>query len=284
MTRPVVGVVAGAILGLIDGLSAWFYPEARAMMVPIILGSTVKGLLTGLSVGLVAKWKQSLPLGILVGALVGFVLSSLVAMGQPAQYWEIVLPGMLVGVITGIICQRWRVAAVAICCLLGVSGLAGASQAPTASRLSAVQPLVGKWQGTSEGQPGTGTLTREYRAVLRDRFIEETNRSVYPPQEKNPKGEIHEHRSFFSFDNARKTVVFRQFHGEGFVNQYVLEPTPKPGVLVFVSEAIENIPKGYRARETYTFINENEFEEVFEIAEPGKDFALYSKARLKRVP
>jgi hypothetical protein len=284
MTRPVLGVVAGSVLGLIDGMSAWFYPEARSMMVTIVLGSTLKGLLTGLAVGLVAQWRQSLPLGISAGALVGFVLSSLVAMTQPSTYWEIVLPGMLVGVICGVLCQRWRVAAVAVCCLLGASGLAGASQATSASRLSAVQPLVGKWQGTSEGQPGTGTLTREYRVVLRDRFIEETNRSVYPAQEKNPKGEVHEHRSFFSFDNARKTVVFRQFHSEGFVNQYVLEPTTKPGALVFVSEAIENIPKGYRARETYTFINENEFEEVFEIAEPGKDFSLYSKAKLKRMP
>lgn len=284
MTRPLLGVVAGGVLGLIDGMSAWFHPEARPMIVPIMLGSTVKGVLTGLSVGLVAKWKQSLVLGILAGALVGFTLSSLVAMGQPAQYWEIVLPGMLVGVITGILCQRWRAAAVALCCLLSVSSQAGASQATTSSRLSAVQPLVGKWQGTSEGQPGTGTVTREYRAILRDRFIEETNRSEYAPQEKNPKGEIHEHRSFFSFDNARKSVVFRQFHAEGFVNQYVLEPTTEPGVFVFVSEAIENIPKGYRARETYIFIGANEFEEVFEIAEPGKDFELYSKARLKRVP
>jgi hypothetical protein len=284
MSKPVLGVVAGGALGLIDGLSAWFYPEARSMMLTIILGSTIKGVLTGLAVGVVARWKQSLPLGILAGALVGFVLSSLVAMGQPAQYWEIVLPGMLVGVVTGIICQRWRVASVGVCCLLVFSGLAGASQAPPAPRLSAVTPLVGKWQGTSEGQPGTGTLTREYRAVLSDRFIEETNRSVYPAQEKNPKGEVHEHRSFFSFDNARKTVVFRQFHGEGFVNQYVLEPITKPGVLVFVSEAIENIPKGYRARETYNFLSDNEFEEVFEIADPGKDFEVYSRARLKRVP
>jgi hypothetical protein len=283
MTRPAIGVVAGGVRGFIDGMSAWFYPEARSMMLTIILGSTIKGILTGLSAGFVANRKQSVPLGIAAGALVGFVLSSLVAMSQPATYWEIVLPGMLVGVICGVICQRWRGAAVALCCVLGVSGLAGASQAPT-SRLSAVQPLVGRWQGTSEGQPGTGTVTREYRAVLRDRFIEETNRSVYPAQEKNPKGEIHEHRSFFSFDNARKTVVVRQFHGEGFVNQYVLEPTTKPGVLVFVTEAIENIPKGYRARETYTFISEDEFEEIFEIAEPGKDFALYSKARLKRMP
>jgi hypothetical protein len=284
MSKPVLGVVTGGALGLIDGLSAWFHPEARSMMIAIIIGSTVKGVLTGLVVGFVAKWKQSLPLGILAGAIVGFMLSALVAMGQPAQYWEIVLPGMLVGVITGVICQRWRVAAVALCCVMVTSGLVGASQAPPASRLSAVQPLVGKWEGTSEGQPGSGTLTREYRLVLGDRFIEETNRSVYPPQEKNPKGEVHEHRSFFSFDNARKTVVFRQFHVEGFVNQYVLEPATKPGVLVFVSEAIENIPKGYRARETYTFVSENAFEEVFEIAEPGKDFEVYSKARLKRVP
>ncbi len=284
MTKPVLGVVAGGVLGLIDGMSAWFYPEARSMMLAIILGSTVKGVLTGLAVGLVAKWKQSLPLGILAGALVGLVLSSLVAVGQPAQYWEIVLPGMLVGVVAGVICQRWRVAAVAACCLLCVSGLASASQSGTASNLSAVQLFVGKWQGTSEGQPGTGTLTREYRLVLGDRFIEETNRSVYPAQEKNPNGEVHEHRSFLSFDRARKAVIFRQFHIEGFVNQYVLETPSKPGMLVFVSEAIENIPKGYRARETYTFIDENEFEELFEIAEPGKEFQVYSKARLKRVP
>lgn len=284
MTKPMVGLLAGSVLGLIDGLSAWFYPEARAMMVPIVVGSTVKGLITGLSAGLVAKWKKSVPLGIAAGALVGFILSSLVAIGQPANYWEIVLPGMLVGVICGVICQRWRVAALAACCVLSLSGLAGASQTDAASNLSLVQPFVGKWQGTSEGQPGTGTLTREYRLVLGNRFIEETSRSVYLAQEKNPKGEIHEHRSFLSFDRARKTVIFRQFHIEGFVNQYVLEPPTKPGTLVFISEAIENIPKGYRARETYTFISETEFEEVFEIAEPGKDFALYSKARLKRIP
>jgi hypothetical protein len=284
MTRPLIGLVAGGALGLIDGMSAWFYPEARAMMVTIIVGSTVKGVLTGLAVGLVAKWKQSLPLGIMAGALVGFVLSSLVAMGQTSNYWEIVLPGMLVGVISGVLCQRWRVAAVAACCLLNVSSMTAASQSSATSNLGPVQLLVGQWQGTSEGQPGTGTVTREYRLILADRFIEETNRSVYPPQDKNPKGEVHEHRGFFSFDRAKKTVIFRQFQIEGFVNQYALQPTSKPGVLVFVSESIENIPQGFRARETYTFGGNDELEEVFEIAEPGKDFVLYSKARLKRVP
>jgi len=283
MTRPVLGVLAGTVLGLMDGLSAWFYPEARLMMVPIIVGSTLKGLLTGLSAGLVAKWKQSLILGVAAGAVVGFVLSSIVAVGQPANYWEIVMPGMLVGVISGIICQRWRVAVV-VACLLSLSSLVSASQSSGAANLASIQSFIGKWQGTSEGQPGNGTVAREYRLVLGDRFVEETNRSVYPPQEKNSKGETHEHRSFFSFDRARKTIVFRQFHTEGFVNQYVLQASTKPGVLVFVSEALENIPAGYRARETYALIGNDEIEEVFEIAEPGKDFVLYSKARLKRVP
>ena len=283
MTRPVLGLLAGGVLGLLDGASAWFYPDARSMMLPIVLGSTIKGLLTGLSVGLVARWKQSLPLGIGTGALVGFLLSSLAAIGQPDQYWAIVLPGMMVGILAGVLCQRGRTTSATICCLLAITSGLAADQAPLALPLDPVRALLGKWEGTSEGQPGRGTLTREYRAILNDRFIEETNRSTYLAQEKNPKGEIHEHRSLFSFDRARKTIVFRQFHGEGFVNQYILEPPTKPGMLVFVTEAIENIPAGYRARETYTFTSPDAFEELFEIAEPGKEFELYSRARLTRV-
>lgn len=77
--------------------------------------------------------------------------------------------------------------------------------------------------------------------------------------------------------------MLRQFHIEGFVNQYKLESISADGkTIVFISEAIENIPQGYRARETYTIINQDEFTEVFEIADPGKDFAVYPKAHLKR--
>jgi hypothetical protein len=38
------------------------------------------------------------------------------------------------------------------------------------------------------------------------------------------------------------------------------------------------------ARETYTILGPDEFEELFELAEPGKPFKVYSRARLKRVP
>ena len=37
-----------------------------------------------------------------------------------------------------------------------------------------------------------------------------------------------------------------------------------------MSEAIENIPAGWRAREIYTILNNDEFKERFELAEPGR--------------
>ncbi len=35
--------------------------------------------------------------------------------------------------------------------------------------------LVGEWQGTAEGQSGTGTVIRSYSFVLKDRFVHEKN-------------------------------------------------------------------------------------------------------------
>lgn len=84
-----------------------------------------------------------------------------------------------------------------------------------------------------------------------------------------------------SYDRSRKKFVLRQFHLEGFVNQYASE-TARDRVLVFNSEAIENIPAGFRARETYTITGPNAFVERFEIAEPGKDFELYCETQFTR--
>lgn len=65
--------------------------------------------------------------------------------------------------------------------------------------------------------------------------------------------------------------MLRQFHVEGFVNQYVLDSvsedrrTPE-----FISEAIENIAPGWRARETNQLVGEDELVEVFALAARGK--------------
>jgi hypothetical protein len=144
--------------------------------------------------------------------------------------------------------------------------------------------MIGTWTGTSEGQPGKGKYERTYQIVLNKKFIEVKNKSTYPPSKDNPKGEVHEDRGFISYDRGRKTFVLRQFHIEGFVNQFKIESISQDGkTIVFISESIENIPAGYRAKESYQIVSENEFVETFELAEPGKDFELYAKAVLKRV-
>jgi hypothetical protein len=163
---------------------------------------------------------------------------------------------------------------------------------PTAQSADSAKPdpwapvrfLVGRWEGTTQGEPGAGTVVRTYEFALGNRFIHERNVSRYPPQEKNKQGEVHEHWSFLSHDRARKVLVLRQFHTEGFVNQYAHATTNAAAKqIVFESEAFENLPGGWRARETYDVLGPDEFTETFQLAEPGKDFHTYSTNRFKRV-
>ncbi len=158
-----------------------------------------------------------------------------------------------------------------------------ARQPVAADPFAPVGFLIGKWDGTSEGQPGKGTLRREYVRALNGRFIRVHNRSEYPVQEKNPKGEVHEDEGYLSFDRARKKLVLRQFHVEGFVNQYVQDDDTSATRISFTTESIENIPAGWRARETYVVHGPDAFEEIFELAESGKPFEVYSRAQLRRV-
>jgi len=143
--------------------------------------------------------------------------------------------------------------------------------------------LIGKWEGDVQGEPGNGKATREYVFILNNRFIHITNQSIYPPQEKNQKGEVHDDVGFISYDKATKKLAMRQFHVEGFVNHYVLDFISDDGrTLVFVTVAIENIPPGFRGRETYRILGDDEFIETFAMAEPGKDFSTYSETHFRR--
>lgn len=143
--------------------------------------------------------------------------------------------------------------------------------------------LAGTWKGGTEGEAGKGTVARSYEFVMRGRFLYERNTSTYPPQEKNPKGEVHEHWTMFSYDRARKTLVMRQFHVEGFVNQYAMPAgSASAKDLVFESEGFENLPAGWKARERYEVISKDEFIETFELAPPGQAFSTYSRTHFRR--
>jgi len=168
--------------------------------------------------------------------------------------------------------------------LMLLTAPAGAQTPTKPDHFDVFRFFLGAWEGSGEGRPGKSQVTRAYTLVLDGRFIEVRNRSFYSPQEGNP-GEDHRDVGYLSYDSARGKHVLRQFHVEGFVNQYVHESTSEDGkTLTFVTEAIENIPPGWRARETYRLLGPDELVERFELAEPGKDFELYSETRLRRVP
>lgn len=155
--------------------------------------------------------------------------------------------------------------------------------APAADPWALVRFLEGEWLGTAEGEPGVGTVHRSYQFILGYRFLHERNVSAYAPKQPGTGGEVHEHWSFVSVDKKRKLLVLRQFHQEGFVNQYVLDAGQStPRRLVFVSEGFENLDPSWRAREIYDVISADAFTETFELAEPGKDFQIYSKNSFRR--
>lgn len=113
MNKPALGVLLGGILGVFDGLTALISaPEVKSQMLGIILGSMGKGLLAGLIIGWFAKRRQNLALGVIVGLLVGAALALPFALPENPEtgkqyFWEILIPGSLVGLLVGYATQRY---------------------------------------------------------------------------------------------------------------------------------------------------------------------------------
>src|SRR5687768_8195788 len=112
MNKPVLGLVAGGVLGVIDGLTALVSaPEVAPQITTIVLGSMGKGLIAGVLIGWFARKVNSLPLGILFGLTIGLLLAfAIAAMPDPSgkhYYWQIMLPGSILGVIVGYATQRY---------------------------------------------------------------------------------------------------------------------------------------------------------------------------------
>jgi len=110
VTKPLLGLALGGVLGIFDGLSALVSapddPAVKAGIVGIVIGSTIKGLITGVLVGWYAARARSLAAGIAFGLAVGAALAYVVCLlqklgGQNPYYWQIMLPGAILGVLVG---------------------------------------------------------------------------------------------------------------------------------------------------------------------------------------
>lgn len=108
LTKPMLGLAVGGTLGLLDGLSGFLEPSLAPLMSSVITFSLLKGLLSGVAIGYFSKKVHSMLLGILAGLAIAAAFSMLLVLKSGmALFFDIMLPGMLLGVIVGFATQRF---------------------------------------------------------------------------------------------------------------------------------------------------------------------------------
>jgi hypothetical protein len=112
MNKPLYGLLLGGFLGIFDGLSALVSaPETAPDILTIVVGSTFKGLLAGVLIGWFANKVHSVPLGVGFGLLVSgafaFAIAAMPNKDGGHYWWEIMLPGCILGIIVGYATQRY---------------------------------------------------------------------------------------------------------------------------------------------------------------------------------
>ena len=105
MKKVMLATLLGGFLGIFDGLTAWFTPEVRDQLVGIVIGSTIKGVLTGVIIGFFSRKVHSLLVGTIFGLAVGAFFAYLILLMNPGHALNIMLPGSLVGLIVGYVSQ-----------------------------------------------------------------------------------------------------------------------------------------------------------------------------------
>ena len=170
-----------------------------------------------------------------------------------------------------------------VCALLCT--VASPAAEPAKDGLADLRWMEGEWRGIGEGDPGTSGSERHVDSYLGNKYIRATGRSVYPKQDKNPKGEVHSQLNLWSFDRARGAIVMREFDTLGFVCTYVLDKAASaPDRWVLVGESLENVPKGWKARYVFTRKSGDEYHEMLELDADGKGFKPYVTNRFLKVP
>lgn len=190
MNKILVGLIVGAVLGLIDGATAWFTPEVRDQMLGIIIGSTGKGIIAGIAAGWYARRVQSVPKGIVFGFVVGLLLAfAVAAMPDPSgnhYWWQIMVPGSILGGVIGWATQRYGrpvsargAVAAAMMLALALTGVNayghdhGHAKPTSNEAFEKLKGLAGTWSANMIEKDGELT-TVEYRVTAGGSVVMET--------------------------------------------------------------------------------------------------------------
>lgn len=112
MKKVGLAVLLGAILGALDGLTAWFTPAVRDQLGTIVMLSSLKSVIAGLLIGVFAIFVSRRAAIATFGLVVGLFLAYLVAMSPDPTtgehyYLQIMVPGAIVGLIVGYATARY---------------------------------------------------------------------------------------------------------------------------------------------------------------------------------
>ena len=108
LTKPMLGLAVGGTLGLLDGLSGFLEPSLAPVMSSVITFSLLKGLLSGIAIGYVSQRVHSMAVGLLAGLGIAAAMCLVVILhAGMALFWDIMLPGMLLGVVVGFTTQKF---------------------------------------------------------------------------------------------------------------------------------------------------------------------------------
>ncbi len=112
MRKILIAVALGALLGILDGSSAWFTPDARAKLGEIVMWSAMKDVIAGFAIGVFAVYVRSWKAVAGFGLLVGLALAYLVALAPDPEtgrhyYMAIMLPGAVVGMLVGYLTAKY---------------------------------------------------------------------------------------------------------------------------------------------------------------------------------
>lgn len=189
MNKILVGLIVGAALGAVDGATAWFTPQVRPEILTIIFFSTIKGVIAGIAAGWFARKVQSVPKGIAFGFVVGLVLAFLVAMQPDPKtgehyWWQIMLPGSVLGGVIGWATQRYgrpasslRGAATAMFAIalfsVNVYAHDGAHKPKSTAAFEKLKALAGNWNARMLTPDGEKTSV-VYRVTANGNVVMET--------------------------------------------------------------------------------------------------------------
>lgn len=169
---------------------------------------------------------------------------------------------------------------IAACIALTIISTGSAPAQPADDPLAPLHCILGEWRGVGEGVPGASAGERIVRRA-HGRFIVSEGRSVYPRQNANPDGEVHTQTMIFSYDRRRERIVLRTFDSVGFVATYVQDAQPGTEI-VLVSEVMENVPTGWKARYRLSCPSAESYREVFEL-DAGRGMHTYVDGRYARL-